>query len=83
MPTVTIGVDVEITVTCNECGTDLDKDSTGGSEEICAAPCPVCLERARDEAKSAGYDEGYEEGKRIGHGEGYTEGYQDCEGDYK
>ena len=49
-------VDLEIEVTCGECGSSLDARLSGTDIEV--IPCLKCLEEANKE----GYDRGYNEG---------------------
>lgn len=66
----TITATVEVEVQCNKCGKNLDSElkeqrySSGKVLEV--APCEDCLEAAKEEGDSAGYDRGLEEGRAEG-----------------
>ncbi|MDD4402897.1 MAG: hypothetical protein PHI24_13885 [Desulfitobacteriaceae bacterium] len=62
MPTL----EIEFSVYCAECGEGLcnlsDVKQNSWDNKVYVAPCPRCLERAKDE--------GYQEGQEADHGRG-------------
>ena len=61
---------------CEKCGDELDcSQSDWGVIKVDV--CYSCLEKAREEASSEGYDNGLEEGRQEGYDKGYEEGKRD------
>jgi hypothetical protein len=55
MPELT--VDIDFTVTCNECGDEIEVSSNDGTD-IYVTPCDNCLDGRGEVYWSDGYDEG-------------------------
>jgi len=63
----TFPVDFEVFCACGHpmCADSNTRESRHRAmPQVVVAPCPKCLQKAKDEGDSEGYDRGYEDGKQ-------------------
>ena len=65
--TTTFDYEIEVVVSCSECGADLNVDANfdrrGGGLMVKVPPCERCMDEARDKAHDEGYTEGVQDGE--------------------
>lgn len=74
MPTIACNNEIEFVVECGVCGASLTADVTEATYRtetvVKVEVCDACLEKAKEEADTEGYDRGKEDGRSEGFEEG-------------